>query len=222
MTDAARAITRTTCWSVRQCVERAAALLQASERVVAELDAMAAEIGMHVERSPASYTRCAEHQAIVTQLDHLHTLVEHCLANLRHGFAAPATPDPAPPRPASPPMPMARKPAKPEPAAAPAAETIGQFPPKPAPAPARTQTQARKDVLERIRAEAARDGLLDLPTLAQRTGLAVATLYQYRSAKLLPDPYTRRSGIPLWHESQVATFEVTRRHSRASSHQGNP
>jgi hypothetical protein len=95
------AVTRDTCWSVRQCTERAAALDAKADGVVQGLDAFETELGIGVG---AFGSRCEEHQAAVTFIGQLLELVEHLQANLRYGFTMPATPAPAPRLPPTPPV----------------------------------------------------------------------------------------------------------------------
>lgn len=89
-------ITRTTVWSVLHCQRRHAELLERSHVVVAELDALAEQAGL---AGAATTQRCDELQRAVDQLDHLHTLVEHCLFNLRNGMAVPLPPAAPAPKP---------------------------------------------------------------------------------------------------------------------------
>lgn len=215
--------TRITCWSVLECERRARALEERSHLIVAELDRMAAELGM----GPAT-DRCDEHIAVVTQLDQLHTLVEHCLANLRGGFALPPTPgnhtDAAP-------TPSADKPAanttpvekriqrrsigtfnqRPDP---PAMMNRPQKVKPPTPTPeehARAAREHRRGFLAELRKQAAAEGLHDLSALAARTGYTLATLQNYSGLGRLPPPHTVRSGIPLWHDSQLEQIGRKRR-----------
>lgn len=185
-------ITRATCWSVRQCTERAAQLLQRSEDAVAELDAL-------LDDTFGVTPRCPEHQAVVTQLDHLHTLVEHLLANLRFGFAAPLTPT-IEPKPATPPAP-------PPPAAVIAAT-------KPRGIAGRTTANtSRADVIAAARAE----GLLDMTALAHGSGYSKLTIQQYRSEGRLPKEHTMRHGVPFWKPEQVAHIKHRRVAQQASA-----
>ena len=184
---------------------------------------MAGELGMG-----SATDRCDEHAAVVTQLDMLHTLVEHCLANLRGGFAAPPTPqhDTAPA-----PLPVA---ARPSANGAPVEtriqrRSIGTFNPRPDPPAmmtkpakakpppptpqehARAASEHRRGFLAELRKQAAAEGLHDLSALAARTGYTLATLQNYSGLGRLPPPHTVRSGIPLWHDSQLEQIGRKRR-----------
>lgn len=81
------AVTRATCWSVRQCDQRAAALDAKADTVVKDLDALIDDLGLDVAAG-----RADAHQAAVTLVSQLLELVEHLQANLRYGMALPPTP----------------------------------------------------------------------------------------------------------------------------------
>jgi predicted DNA-binding transcriptional regulator AlpA len=185
---AAAPITRATCWSVRQCKERAAQLLLASDDVVTTLDGQAEEFGF----GPIEHgSRCAEHQAAVTQLDHLHTLVEHLLANLAGGFGAPATPFKAG-SPAAPTNGAEDQTAKPLHRQAPTKST--------APKPVRVVTPPKtRDI---ARAQALAEGLIDMSGVSKLTGYSHATVQCYRSDGRLPKEHAMRASIPFWRPEQ--------------------
>jgi hypothetical protein len=117
-------IDRSNCWSARQCFERAAALDTQSDAVVAELDAMTRELWGNLDDAG----RCSEHQAAIDHIAALLTLVEHLVANLKGGFAVPATPAPPPRLPPAPPVtyqqPQAQPPSYKPPAEAPAVHLL--------------------------------------------------------------------------------------------------
>jgi hypothetical protein len=95
-------ISRTACWSVRQCTERAAALEARADVVVRDLDAFEGELGIGIAGGFDS--RCEEHQAAVTLIGQLLELADHLQACLRYGFALAPTPAAATPLPPTPPV----------------------------------------------------------------------------------------------------------------------
>lgn len=204
-------ITRDNCWSVRQCMERAAALLETSTDVLRGLDAMAEGVFGDM---PGFTDRCSEHQAVAVQLDHLHTLVEHCIANLRGGFAAPATPiverveRTSPPLPAGPPKGMTRAP---RPLMPP--KDIGKWAPQTA-TPVSRRGEASRALMNNGRAQAREqarlEGLLGVEEFCAALGIGRNAFYLMRTRQHLPEPTRREHGMCFWTQEQVEAVVAQR------------
>jgi hypothetical protein len=165
-------ITRDNCWSVRQCTERLAALDQRSDAVVAELDAMTRDLWGNLEDAG----RCSEHQAAVDLIAALLDLAEHLVANLKGGFALPATPEvTSAPRTPTPPVtylqPIAQPPGYKAPAASPAQPHVH---------------------------------LLDRAAAAAHCRLSIQGFDAQRRDGRVPAPARTDGRTPLWHPAQLA------------------
>jgi hypothetical protein len=196
-------ITHATCWSVRQCIERAAALDAAADGVVAQLDRLEYPADGFLRAAPP---RWAEHQAAVDHIAALLQLTQHLIVNLMSGYALPPPPGATPRRPEAVPATHPRRVAQP-PAYTPR-------PPKPAPPPPPAATprapkpDRRKDSTRNGRqaalAAAARDGLISTPDMVRALGISKGGFYAAREAGRIPAPHTWRCGMAFWRPEQLA------------------
>jgi hypothetical protein len=221
------AITRTTCWSARQCFERATALDTQAEHVVQQLDQLSHDVGMTCEDG----TRCTEHQAAVNFIASALELVEHLVVNMKSGFALPPTPGSGLPRlPVVPGLhqrpveqPPGYKPPAVAAAPAPAVAAAAPEPPPPPPPPAPTRrtraappprppkppkADGRRRSATNGRAQAQADaraqGLLHTADMLAALSLSKGGFHQARKQGRVPEPHQYRRGMPFWTAEQLA------------------
>jgi hypothetical protein len=194
-------ITIANCWSVLDCERRAAALNASATAAVEALDELGHEAGMVGDDG----SRCLEHQDVVNAMHALFVLVDHLLVNLKGGMAIPRTPTPN----------RAAERVDQRAAARQPVELLGAHVMRARGTAGRASNQAtRLAVLEAARAE----GLLNTEDARKATGYGAvteATWYSHRAAKLIPEPHSKRAGMPFWTREQLAHLTYTPNPGRA-------
>jgi hypothetical protein len=197
-------VTAATCWSVRQCIERAAALDSQSDAVVAQLDQLEYQIDM-TEGIP----RWSEHQAAIDHIAALLQLTEHLIVNLKSGMALPPTPGTVAaqrrePVPATHTRRVEQPPAykPPPPAATPPAPPAPKKPSKPSkqdPRQAPTYN-GRAETLQHLR----KQGLLNTADMLAALRISKGAFHVARHQRRVPEPSLYDHGMPFWTREQLA------------------